>query len=77
MSLVAWGAVFAAQCVWPFRAEWFLAVGVPLGFSLYLAVALVFRAEPLAEFAQQLLKHTGRMPSLDRALAAISRRCGK
>ena len=77
MSLVAWGAVFAAQCVWPFRAEWFLAVGVPLGFSLYLALALVFRAEPLAEFAQQLLKYTGRMPSLDRALAAISRRCGK
>ena len=77
MSLVAWGAVFAAECVWPFRVEWFLAVGVPFGFAIYFALALAFRADPLAEFAQQLLKHTGRMPSLGRALAAISRRCGK
>ena len=77
MSLAAWGVVFAAGCIWPFRVEWFLAVGVPFGFAFYFALALAFRSAPLAEFAQQLLKHTGRMPSLSRFLAAIFLRCGK
>ena len=71
MSSVAWAVVFAAGCAWPFRVEWFL------GFAFYFALALAFRSAPLAEFAQQLLKHTGRMPALGRILAAISRRCGK